>query len=223
MIKKIVRKTVIVTTLPPDFSLDCPVPLNAKKLTAIVIRAIATALELPESRMREETLMMIEGKLTEQNHEPQNVQVTTVRSAEVEDPTILFLQLINREGAFLQVDVQKAREASTSDLEQSSASEELYSEQLSEGEVIVRLDKAEEENKILREELSELSSQIVKVTQRMKDLWRVNCSLAREFEEVMGSKDEEIARLRQQVSGPTNGNSGTCDPEVSLGTNTPNS
>ena len=37
----------------------------------------------------------------------------------------------------------------------------------------------------------------------------------------MGSKDEEIAHLRQQVSGPTNGTSGTRDPEVSLGTNLP--
>ena len=120
MTEKIVRNTVIVTALPPDFCLDRPVPLNAKKLTAIIIRAIATALELPDSGTREETLMMIEGKLTEQNHEPQNVQVTTVGSAEEEDPTVLSLQLINAVGAFLQVDVQKAQEASMSDLEQSS-------------------------------------------------------------------------------------------------------
>ena len=76
--------------LAPDFSLERSVPLNSWKLTIAIVKAIAQALNLPDTGTKEETLLMIEGKLTEDGHEAQNVQVSIVSNED--KPSVLVPQ-----------------------------------------------------------------------------------------------------------------------------------
>ncbi len=45
-----------------------------------------------------------------------------------------------------------------------------------------------------------MRTKLQNVNVRMKDLWKANCSLAREFEEVVQCKDDEIAELKRQLA-----------------------
>ena len=72
----------VTVDLAPDFCLEHPVPLNLRKLTISVVKAIAQALSLPSTGTKEETVLMIEGKLTEGGREPQNFQVGIVAARE---------------------------------------------------------------------------------------------------------------------------------------------
>ena len=73
-----VQVAVVTVALSPDFSLECPVLLNSRKLTISVLKAITRALYLPSKGTKEETVLMIEGNFAEYGQEPQNVQVNIV-------------------------------------------------------------------------------------------------------------------------------------------------
>ena len=101
----------VLVELPEDFSLTRPVPLNSRKLTAPLVKAIATALGLPDSGFEEETLQMIEGKLGDEGFDFPNVIVSIVVSGE--DQSVLSMQLIAAQGVFLQVGLRKAEDSSS--------------------------------------------------------------------------------------------------------------
>ena len=65
-----VQDAVVTVALSPDFSLEHPVLLNSWKLTILVLKAIAQALKLLSTGTKEETVLMIEGKLSEDGQEP---------------------------------------------------------------------------------------------------------------------------------------------------------
>ena len=54
---------VLAVNLTPDFHLERPVPLNSRKLTIPVVKAIEQALDLPSMRTKKEIVLIIEGKL----------------------------------------------------------------------------------------------------------------------------------------------------------------
>ena len=60
---------VLTVDLVPGFCLEYPIPLNSRKLTISVMKAITQALNLLSSGTKEETVL-IEGKLTEDGREP---------------------------------------------------------------------------------------------------------------------------------------------------------
>ena len=63
----------VLLELPEDFSLTRHVPLNLMKMTTFLVKAIATALGLPNTGSKEETLQMIEGKLGNEGFDSPNV------------------------------------------------------------------------------------------------------------------------------------------------------
>ena len=51
-----------------------PLPLNSKRLTGVLLKQLARGLEISTSASGNELRLVIEGKLRDQGHEPQNVQ-----------------------------------------------------------------------------------------------------------------------------------------------------
>ena len=74
-------------------------PLNSKRLTVAYLTQLAAALQLPTKASATDLLQIIEGKLREMEHEPQNVQVV-VKEADVGESA--HLQLQDVEGVFLE-------------------------------------------------------------------------------------------------------------------------
>ena len=181
----------VTVDLAPDFVLERAVPLNSRRLTIAILKAIAQALSLPGTGIKEETVLMIEGKLAEDNYEPQNVQVSIV--AREGTPGALDMELIGENGPFLSVGLQRTatgnapkgvlgQEPSDSEGEGDHECDDTSSE----------LQLVREENAVLKQRIRELQVQLDKVIERTKSLWKANCSLSREFEGAMDDKDKEI-------------------------------
>ncbi len=178
-----IEEVVVATELPTGFSLTRPVPLNSRKLTVPVIKAIAVAMGLPDTGSKEETILMIEGKLVDEGRGTPDVQVAMEAP---EDPQKIVLQLLDAEGAFLRIGLQRAEEDRLGDTD--DGGEDPTMEQM------------QDENRLLTEEVSSMSTKLQNINVRMKDLWKANCSLAREFEEVVQCKDDELKRQLASTS-----------------------
>ena len=110
------------------------------------------------------------------------------------------LELIAEDGPFLSVQLQRA-----------VAGDELVGTLepvpgVSEGEgshegdsLSAELRQVKEENESLKRHLTEMQTNL-EVTERMRSLWRANCSLQRESEGAMSDKDAEIEHLKQQLA-----------------------
>jgi hypothetical protein len=190
--------TTVSVELSPDFALECAVPLNSRKLTISIVKAIAQALSLPGTGSKEETLLMIEGKLAEDGCEPQNVQIMITGREGTTD--VLDMELIGEDGPFLSIVLQRV---TTRNAPQGVLDEEPGDFEGEGGHErdnpSSELQVVREENDLLKQRLSEMQAQLDKVTERMKSLWRANCSLAREFEGAISDKDAEIEHLKQQL------------------------
>ena len=57
-------------------------------------------------------------------------------------------------------------------------------------------------NGMLQEEMSTVRTDLERAIERVKDLWKVNCSQLAEFDTTLSAKDEEIARLKQRLERP---------------------
>ncbi len=187
-----IEEVVVATELPTGFSLTRPVPLSSRKLTVPVIKAIATAMGLPDTGSKEETLLMIEGKLVDEERGTRDVQVAMEAP---EDPQKIVLQLLDAEGAFLRIGLQRAEDRLDEDRLDDSETDGGE-----EGHEEGALEQMQGENRLLTEEVSSMRTKLQNVNVRMKDLWKANCSLAREFEEVVQCKDDEIAELKRQLA-----------------------
>ena len=179
-----------------------------------VVKAIARALSLPSTETKEETVLMIEGKLTEGGREPQNVQVGIVAREGM--PDTLDMELIGEDGPFLSVQPQRAvaRDALAGALELDPGDPEGEG---SHDRPSSELQQVMEENDSLKQRLSEMQDKLNKVTECMRSLWRTNCSLLRECEGTMSDKDGEIECLKQQLAGLQGdavSNLDTTDPGV---------
>ena len=209
-----IEEVVVATELPTGFSLTRPVPLSSRKLTVPVIKAIATAMGLPDTGSKEETLLMIEGRLVEEERGTPDVQVAMEAP---EDPQRVVLQLLDAEGTFLRIRLHRAVEPGLGDID-----DDADAEGHEEGDDPT----LEDENRLLTEEVSSLRTKLQSVNGRMKDLWKANCSLAREFEEVVQCKDDEITELKRQLAtsmsivGPPLSTLRATAPEFMHGTST---
>ena len=90
-------------------------PLNSRRLTAVIVKRIAKALELPDSAALDDLRQMVDGKLSEQGEEPRSVQV-----ALIDTERGVVIELRNEDGVFLTVaqdpdpDAERAERNSTS-------------------------------------------------------------------------------------------------------------
>ena len=81
------------------------VPLNSRRLTAQILRSLATGLEILTSTSNEELRQIIEGKLLEQEREPRDVQVV-IMAAETEETGASSERILfqDKDGVFLDVE-----------------------------------------------------------------------------------------------------------------------
>ena len=183
--------------LPQDFLVGRPLPLNSQRLTVALIKRIATALKLLVVGSKEDLPATIEGKLDLSRHEHQNVQVVVMVGGESEQA---LLQLVGAEGHFLQIALPGAEESQASDAKRGIIKRAETEGELCEGDegrdIAVILEHARKENRLLQEKVSNAKDELVKTSERVKSLWKANCSLAREFDEMIFAKDEEIAELK---------------------------
>ena len=181
-----VQDAVVTVTLSLDFSLKRPVLLNSQKLTISVLKAIAQALNLPSTGTKEETVLMIEGKLSEDGQKPQNVQVGIV--AREGEQGILDMELIGEDGPFLSMGLQRAasRDALDDAIESGLSAPEGEGSQDGDSPS-TELQQVREENDIFKQRIYDLETQLCQVTKR------------REFEEAISDKDAEVEHLRQQL------------------------
>ena len=142
---------------------------------------------------------MIEGKLELDGHEPRNVQVVV----SMEGKSGRVLQLVGAEGPFLQVTLPRTMEPQESSIEEEGSEGVETGRDGSEDEgtdSTNALEHAREENRLLQEEVQKVRGELTGVQERMKSLWEANCFLAREFDEIVFAKDEEIAELKCQLA-----------------------
>ena len=121
---------------------------------------------------KEETVLMIKGKLAEDGLEPQNVQVSIVTREGM--PGALDMELIGEDGPFLRVGLQRTATGTVlkgvldpaipkeGDHECDDTSSEL--------QLVC------EENAVLKQRILELQVQLDKMTDRTKSLWKAKDS-----------------------------------------------
>jgi hypothetical protein len=195
-------------------------PLNSRRLVAEYVKAIATSLGLSTRASTDE------GKLSESEHEPRNVQVVIQEpEAGTESTNLVHLFLVDEAGVFKEIETERGhvrREARTDSgtaaahaQQDAEASREQTSERDEQEEY------EEEELDEVRSELQQKTAQLESVTQqlseavteiehmkrelpqekeRYKQLWRMSCANLVEHDAALAAKDDEITSLRRQLS-----------------------
>ena len=197
---------------------EIPFPLNSRRLTSFYRRSIAKAIVLPTAGTAEETRVIIDGRLTEMEQDPQNVQVV-VRSS----PHGETLSLRDVDGPF--VDTTVALEdpdggdaGGGGDGEQRSEpgvgvapGSPRSSRHASEGEELDAL-RAENESLLadkqalsrqvssLREKVCEVRDVLKGEHERLGEMWRMNCAQVACFDEAIITKEKEIDSLTSRVA-----------------------
>ena len=168
-------------------------PLNSRKLTGSYARAIARALGLPTDATREDTLLMIVGKVEEGGRQQNNIQV------EVDDRKVY---LHDAEGVFLEAELDQNEtdalplgvEAGSLSIQGSQVS--LTSTGPTTQELQQEIQQQREEVERLQREVERQRQEIEKHKAKTRQLWSRNCQLLA----VIEGKEEEISTLREQGS-----------------------
>ena len=155
-------------------------------------------MDLPATGSEEESLQIVEGNLADQGHEALNIQVVIEAT---EDPQRLMLELMDAEGAFLGMILLIAAVGAPveSGGEGRAGADEpgdTGGEKEGKGPMVEEV--LEQIRQLAQEVVSTMSAKIELISACMKDLWKANCSLSREFEEVVQIKDE-IAELKRRL------------------------
>ena len=163
-------------------------PLNSRKVTARVVRALAEKLGLPTSGTREDTLQIVIGKLQDDGKVPSNVQVT------IHD---IHIALQDDEGQFLETEFVATQDEEPQDdveaISLAGSETEGTVEQLPE-----ELRRLSEERMALEATVAERDREIQRQKDRYKQLWSKNCLLLSTVED----KEEEICLLKEKISLP---------------------
>ena len=163
------------------FRLDQTTVVDVEEADWTLVKAIATAIGLPYTGSKEETLQMVECKLEEKGYDSPNVQVSITDSEK--DSSVLCLQSIAAQGVFLQVGLKRAEEISTEEGSEAEGSERVVGPE-TEGDVTLaqELELAQEEVSLLTETVGSLNDNVFRLNVRVNELWKANCLFAREFE-----------------------------------------
>ena len=215
------------TTEPPPRVESRIVPLNSKKLTAILVRQLAAELGLPTTAPLGELKLLVDGKIEELGQETRKVQaVLTTREAGI------TVTLFGVEGQFLEAEPIEEYERTThgpvspplEDGEESGGDDGSSIE--GSPELLKRkLEEVSQQNESLEGEVSSLKSEIERLNLRMSEVWRMSCEQVSQWDATVTAKDEEIAELKAKyeemtrlpLSGSTRGavRSDMSDEELS--------
>ncbi len=168
----------VVVELPEDFSWARPLSLTSRKMTGPLVKAIATAVGLPDTGSKDETLVMVEGRLQEKGYDSRNVQVSITDSEG--DSSVLCLQLIAAQGIFLQVGLKKVEEMGTEESDEfetegSDLGDGAEREQDPAVLLAQELELSKEEVSRLTETVDSLNDNVVRLNVRVNELWQTNC------------------------------------------------
>ena len=155
------------------------------------------ALGLTSSGSIDDLRLVIEGKISELDHEPCNVQVLFE-----EHTSDTAFELWDESGGFLTVP-SAAREPSPVEesherTERESESSEVEPDELASLRESVAAITTERD--ALRNELEAVRQELDLKKARIKELWRMNCGQLSEYDSLIVSKDEEISRLTAQLA-----------------------
>ena len=198
--------------LTPRVTETRPMPLNSRRVTALVLRTVAARLELPTSASPEDLRQIIDGKLVEQKREPRDVQVV-IEPETTERPARVLLQ--DGEGTFLDAEllttepVEKPAEEPAEDAHATLSPAVETGERAPDREatLIAERDRLAADVERYRTELesSRAESERAKseaegVKKRLKEVWRMNCDQLVAHDEELAAKDAEIAELSRKLS-----------------------
>ena len=198
--------------LTPRVTETRPMPLNSRRVTALVLRTVAARLELPTSASPEDLRQIIDGKLVEQECEPRDVQVV-IEPETTERPARVLLQ--DGEGTFLDAEllttepVEKPAEEPAEDAHATLSPAVETGERAPDREatLIAERDRLAADVERYRTELesSRAESERAKseaegVKKRLKEVWRMNCDQLVAHDEELAAKDAEIAELSRKLS-----------------------
>ena len=170
------------------------VPLNSRRLTAVHLRQLAEALELPAVGSADEIRQVIEGKLQSSGYEVANVQVILEESSLIQ--TKIFLE--GEGGRILETNpLTRASKDLNTELEE--LGEALEQEQALNTELTVKLSEYESRTPSSMEEVSKLKDDLKGEREKSKRMWRMNCEQVKMHDELMMEKASEIERLRKQL------------------------
>ena len=192
-------------------SQESPFPLNSRRLTVPYLKAVAKAVGLPVTGSADETRVMIDGKLEEMGRDSRNVQVIVTRDQHGHET--LSLRDVN--GEFVDVGMVEDLEGAVTvgeggvDTEESGSTTSERSphsadelEDLKEWNATLSAHNAELVAQVssLKEEVSEVRDKLTKETERVGEMWKMNCAQVTGFDETFTAKDSEIARLKARIS-----------------------
>ena len=188
-----------------DFPEGDMYPLSSKRLKAVWIRRLAEALELPTNASVEETRQMIEGKLIQQQYQPQNVQVIIQGK---DDAAAMFL--VNENGVIIHIEphILHAHVTSSPDLARGAPlaldGNQVGSDPSS--ALLSQLQQAKTRVESLETELAETAADLVmtkaslaKEKEKTRRLWQKQCEQHLANEEEMDEKVAEIEKLKAEL------------------------
>ena len=176
-------------------------PLNSKKLTGILLKQSARGLDIPTSSSRDKLWQLIEGKLEDLGHVPNNTQAVLQ-----EVDTRVFINLQDVDGVFLMV---KPIAVDLETRDDDSPGEAVSGEEPGGvDELRAALREAKELQTGRDEEIAALWVQLDKEKERYRKLWSLNYA---QFDSAISAKDEEIEQLKSQLNS-----NGSSSPRESL-------
>ena len=191
-----------------------PIPFGSKKMKTEWLRKITTELEVPSTAPVTELRLMLEGKLTEMEKQPQNVQAVIAHTEEEGGASMLSLQ--DENGSFLEIllevegpeDRELSEEESGDDLREQVRvlQEELQATRtaLEEAEREVTQQRADKErlaeSTVPQEEFDGLVTQLEEQKTKVKSIWRMNCDQITMYDVECSNRDTVIATLEARVS-----------------------
>ena len=208
------------TPTAPAASTSKHFPLNSKRLTSSYLLCIAKAMRLPTRGTVEETRLIIEGRLREMEREPRNVQVMVGvdegggEIVSLRDVSGVFLEArgatdeAEREGGGADGDAEEYGDTEREERESVSPSvhddvslaDELTASRVLNGELTARNEELVTQVSSLRDTVSELTEKLAGETERVNEMWRMNCAQVSSFDEVITAKDAMIEQLQAKVA-----------------------
>ena len=198
--------------------------LNSRRLTAAQLQWLAETLDLPTNSPTEDLRPIIDGKLTEQDREPQNVQVAVHEVSGVQ----VRLYLVDGTGVFHEseplfrsqqavpeqqkqfADLQEAladatrqNEALIGRLEEQQAELDGLQQALEQAQAEWALERQQAESR--SSETTPTQEELVKLQdlqaekERTRQIWRMNCQQLAEYDGALTAKDQEIAELKTRL------------------------
>ena len=187
-----------------------PFPLNSRRMKKLYLRKVAEKLELPSTATANDLRQMIDGKLWEMGHEPQNVQVAVQESQDGE-----VMQLLGAYGVFLELEIEPTRPECDVDSQDDDLSSHADSHNSNPNPFLEEeLETLQGERDELREQVEQLKDDLTEEKQQVKELWRRNCTQSAQMDCLLQEKDAEILKLRQQVAELALGKQAKATPTV---------